>query len=132
MPRRLVIGLTVALLGMPVGVSWAQTSTTSSTTSTTVVSTTTTTLPICIPGQAPAPRPGENCQLPGLECITLNPPPQCPPTPPPNGVAAPFMTTGGTTGTGRTTGGTTPGLARPIPGQPTFTGSTRSSGSIRP
>jgi len=92
MPRRLAIGLTVALLGMPVGVSWAQTSTSS------------------------------YCQLPGLECITLNPPPRCPPTPPPNGVAVPFMTTGGTTGTGRTIGGTTPGLARPIPGQPTVTG----------
>jgi len=125
--RLLFIGLTVALLAVPVGASWAQTTTTSSTTATTVASTTTTTvtsttLPICSPTQTPAPRVGENCQLPGLECIANpNPPPHCPPPngPPVGAVSVEFGQSAGTTGT---TGGTTTGRVRPILRQPNFTG----------
>jgi len=116
--RLLVLALAAALLAVPTGVSWAQTTTTSSTTTTTVVRTTTT-LPICTPTQTPAPRIGENCQLPGLECITSNPPPQCPPQPPTTGGAVPVPLVGGTTGT---TGGTTTGPATPVQRRPTFTG----------
>ena len=100
MSRRIALTVvTAALLVFPVGPSPAQTSTTnatsstssttsmaSSTTPSSTVTSTTTTLPVCVPGQTPAPRIGENCQLPGLECITLNPPPHCPPlTPGPEG-----------------------------------------------
>ena len=95
MQRRIALKVaTMALLVFPVGPSPAQTSLTSSTTSmasstTTSITVTSTTLPVCVPGQTPAPRIGENCQLPGLECITFNPPPHCPPPAPgPEGEAS--------------------------------------------